>query len=122
MSEGNKITRRNLLRLGLGASAGLALWEFYKSVLAGKTSRQKASFAAFQDAGLDQAMLRQLLGIVLRKGGEYADVFLECSVSASLTFEDEEDIRTANGAVIIGAGLRLMDKGGVVFRVTEDLS
>jgi TldD protein len=121
MGEGNKISRRRMLQLGLGAGTGLALWELYKLAWTNKRARNQAAAQLYKSTGLDDAQLARLLGIALENKGKYADVFLETSMSTTLNFDDDRLLH-AGVESASGAGIRVMGDGSIGFCATEDLS
>jgi len=121
MIENSKIGRRRMLQAGLGAGAGLALWEIYRQGWGGSPDHGVESLLAFNDIGLDDKRLARLLEIALEKSGNYADVFLEYSVGNYLIFEGDR-LQSSGVEVISGAGIRVMTDGHTAFCATEDLS
>lgn len=115
------LTRRRILQLGLGAGAGLALWELFHLGINNQLDRTIASPLAFNEIGIDDLRLRRLLDIALENGGEYADVFLEQSMGSYMGFDGERFLNTGVEAVS-GAAIRVMANGRTAFRVTGDLS
>lgn len=121
MFETKNINRRAMLKMGLGAGTGLALWSLYQSGFSDLFGREHLSLAAFNNIGLDQSRLAQLIEIALRNGGQYADVFLEFSLSNNMSF-DEDRLQNASLDLKSGAAIRVTAGDRTVFRVTEDLS
>jgi TldD protein len=117
----SKFSRRNFLQAGLGAGAGLALWELYRLGISNKIDRPTASLQAFNETGLDQNQLRKLLDIALAGGGDYADVFLENSLSSYMGF-DGEQFQNSGLESVSGAAVRVMTGKRTAFRATGDLS
>jgi TldD protein len=116
-----KITRRNLLQLGLGAGAGLALWELYNLTWKRAGDRDKASPLVYQNTGLDDSRMELLLETALEKGGKYADAFLEYSIGVSLDFDDDY-FRHAKVESLSGASVRVFGDRSIGFAATEDVS
>ncbi len=121
MTEKSGINRRRFLQAGLGAGAGLALWELYRSHLGQTVDQGAASLLSFKDVGLDDARLVRLLQMALDKSGEYADIFLEYSVGTYMIF-DGERLQTTGVDVTSGAGIRAIAGGSSAFSATEDLT
>lgn len=121
MGEGNKISRRKILQLGLGAGAGLALWEVYKLAWTNKHARNQAASFLYKNTGLDDTQLARLLSIALENKGRYADIFLEYSMGTSLNF-DGDRLLHAGVESVSGAGVRVISDTNVGFCATEDLS
>lgn len=118
---GNVISRRKILQMGLGAGAGLALWELYRLGLADRLARGPASRIAFEELGLGREELRRVLAAALERGGQYADVFLERSVSSYMG-HDGERVQNAGVEAVSGAAVRVMADGRTAFRATGDLT
>jgi TldD protein len=119
--SGSKLSRRNFLQAGLAAGTGLALWELYRLGFSNKIDRNAASLQAFNQLGLDQDQLRKLLDIALESGGEYADIFLETSLSSYIGFNGEQ-FQNCGLESISGAAIRVSARGGTAFRAVTDLS
>jgi len=117
----SKFSRRNFLQVGLGASAGFALWELYRLGISNKINRNTASLRAFNEIGLDQGQLRKLLDTALAGGGEYADIFLENSLSSYIAF-DGEQFQNSGLECVSGAAVRVTSRGCTSFRAVSDLS
>ena len=117
----SKFSRRNFLQVGLAAGTGVALWELYRLGFSNKIDRNTASLLAFKETGLDQDQLRKLLDIALAGGGEYADIFLENSLSSYIGFNGEK-FQNSGLESISGAAIRVTARGGTAFRAVTDLS
>lgn len=118
---GSKFSRRNFLQVGLAAGTGVALWELYRLGFSNKIDRNAASLQALKEIGLDQDQLRKLLDIALAGGGEYADIFIETSLSSYLGFNGEQ-FQNSGLESITGAAVRVSARGGTAFRAVTDLS
>lgn len=116
-----RLSRRNFMRAGLGAGAGLALWELYRRGIGDAGQRGTASLQALQAVGLDETNLRRLLDVALAGGGEYADVFLENSLGSYVSFDGENFLNSGLEAVS-GVAFRVRANGRTAFRSTTDLS
>src|SRR5262245_2047760 len=110
-----KFTRRNFLQVGLAAGAGVALWELYRLGFSNKIDRNAASLQALKETDLDQDQLRKLLDIALEGGGEYADVFVETSLSSYLGYNGEVFLNSGLES-ISGAAIRVSARGNTAFR------
>ena len=116
-----ELSRRNFLQAGLAAGTGFALWELYRLGFSNQLDRNTASLQAFKETGLDQDQLRKLLDIALEGGGEYADIFLETSLSSYIGFNGEQ-FQNSGLESISGAAIRVNARGGTAFRTVTDLS
>jgi TldD protein len=117
----SKLSRRRFVQAGLGAGAGLALWELYRLGFNNRIDRGAASLRALQEIGLDRDSLRRLLDVALAGGGEYADIFLENSLGSYVGF-DGENFQNSGLEAVSGAAIRVRDGGHTSFRATHDLS
>jgi TldD protein len=71
--------------------------------------------------GLDPALLERLLARALRRGGDYADVFVERRVSTSFRLQDGR-INDAGVGVTMGAGIRVVAGERAGYGYSDDLS
>ena len=78
--------------------------------------------AFFQDTfAIDTAVLSELLGVALGRGGEYAELYFEYRESGNITFEDQQ-VKSVGGGVMQGLGVRVIQGEAVGYAYTEDLS
>src|SRR3712207_1407053 len=78
--------------------------------------------AFFQDAfAIDTAILAEVIGVALGRGGEYAELYFEYRESGSITFE-EQAVKSVGGGVMQGLGVRVIAGEAVGYAYTEDLS
>ena len=117
MSQENciwRISRREFLQ-GL-AAAGLAAGLTPDSVL-----------AALSDAGrmgglpIDQALIKRLLKKAMGHGGEFAEVYVEDSLSTNVQL-DEQKIRSATVGASRGVGIRVIKGIKVGYAFSDDFS
>jgi len=123
-----RVTRRDFLA---AAGAGLVLGP---AVLAG-CGAPAAPFAArtapvvaappaalyFARFGVDEDLLRRVLGEALGRGGEYADLFFQHDVINYLGLEDGE-VNQAYAQIKLGCGVRVLKGDQTGFAFSEDLS
>lgn len=109
------------MRAGLGAGAGLALWELYRRGIRDANERGATTLHALQAVGLDETDLRRLLDVALAGGGEYADVFIENSLGSYVAY-DGENFQNSGLEAVSGAAIRVRAGGRTSFRSTYDLS
>lgn len=110
-----------MLQAGLGAGAGLALWELYRLGIGSRGGRATASRLALEDLGIGREELRRVLAAALERGGQYADVFIERSFSSYMAF-DGERLQNAGVESVSGAAVRVTAGGRTTFRATGDLT
>ena len=70
---------------------------------------------------LDPELLSSLLTMVLARGGEYADIFVESRRTTLVSLEDRRIERVISG-VDSGAGIRLISGSSTAYAFTNDLS
>jgi TldD protein len=85
------------------------------------TGRYHAPFAAQGSHTVDADIADRLLRIALEKGGDYADLFFEYSVSGSYAY-DEQILKSARRAVSMGLGVRVMKGDATGYAYCEDFS
>ncbi|MGB5192638.1 MAG: TldD/PmbA family protein, partial [Polyangiales bacterium] len=85
------------------------------------TGRYHAPFAEHGSHAIDADIANRLLRIALGKGGDYADLFFEYSVSGSYAY-DEQILRSARRAVSMGLGVRVMKGDATGYAYCEELS
>src|SRR5512133_3952385 len=69
---------------------------------------------------IDAEICNRLLSAALSRGGQYADLFFEYSVSGAFNFE-EGILKTASRSVSIGLGVRVQHGDATGYAFTEDL-
>lgn len=77
--------------------------------------------AYFGRFGVDAALLRDALGAALDRGGDWADLFFERSVSQSIALRDGA-VNSAYSGVTLGVGVRVVRGDQTGYAYTEDLS
>ncbi len=85
------------------------------------TARYHAPFAEQGSHAIDADIANRLLKIALVKGGDYADLFFEYSVSGSYAY-DEQILKSARRAVSMGLGVRVMKGDATGYAYCEDFS
>ncbi len=83
-------------------------------------SRYQAPFGPEGPAPIDREIARKLLSVALEKGGDYADLFFEYSVSGSYAY-DEGILKSAGRYVSMGLGVRVMKGDATGYAYVEDL-
>lgn len=81
-------------------------------------SAQIRYFARF---GVDERMIREALAVALSKGGDYADVFFQHTVSRSMSLEDGA-VNRAHASVDLGVGIRVVRGTQTGYGYTEELT
>ena len=75
----------------------------------------------FSRYGVDETVIRNVLGAAMDKGGDYADLFFQYKRSNYVGLEDGE-VNRAYSDVILGCGVRVLKGDQTGFAFTEDLS
>jgi TldD protein len=117
----NKISRRSFLKTGATAAAATIA---VPTIL----SRGWYSFAQAEaigyferEFGITEAACRKILAKALAKGGDFADLFFEHTISNYLILEDGKVNRAASD-VALGVGIRTVKGDQVGYGFTQDLS
>ena len=84
------------------------------------SSRYQAPFGEGGSRAIDADIARRLLSVALERGGDYADLFFEYSVSGGYVF-DEQILKSARRAVSMGLGVRVMKGDATGYAYCEDL-
>jgi TldD protein len=85
------------------------------------TGRYHAPFAEHGSHTVDSDIANRLLRVALDRGGDYADLFFEYSVSGSYVY-DEQILKSARRAVSMGMGVRVMKGDATGYAYCEDFS
>jgi TldD protein len=85
------------------------------------THRYHAPFLAGGATPIDDATADRLLRLALARGGDFADLFFEYSVSGSFTF-DEGILKSAGRAVSLGLGVRVMKGDATGYAYVEEIT
>jgi len=83
-------------------------------------SRYQAPFGPEGPAPIDREIARKLLTVALEKGGDYADLFFEYSVSGSYSYDDGI-LKSVGRYVSMGLGVRVMKGDATGYAYVEDL-
>jgi TldD protein len=83
--------------------------------------RYHAPFSESGSHAIDAEIADRLLRIALEKGGDYADLFFEYSVSGSYVY-DEQILKSAQRSVSMGLGVRVMKGDATGYAYCEELS
>ncbi len=117
----NKITRRSFLKTGAAAAAATLAapailprgwYTFAEAEAAGYFERE---------FGITEAMCRKVLAEAMARGGDFADLFFEHTISNYLILEDGKVNRAASN-VALGAGIRTVKGDQVGYGFTQDLT
>lgn len=70
---------------------------------------------------LDDSLMSRVLQEALRKGGDFAEIYVEEKLLSSIICEDNK-IEKVNSGREIGAGIRVVTRGNTAYAYTNDLS
>jgi TldD protein len=116
-----EIERREFIKLaGTGLGVVVASGLFHDRLLAGALPADGAAYFADR-FGASPELLRKTLEAALSKGGEFAEVYLEHSITNSVTME-EDIVRESSEEVALGAGVRVLSGQQTGYAYTSDLS
>ncbi len=123
---GNQPTRRAVLHGGAAGTVALCL----PRVLTGcATTRQALAPAAPEPAanpfmarfGVDEPVLQRVLGAAMARGGDFADLYFQYTVSRGFGLEDGI-VNVAWTRIDLGAGVRVVAGDQTGYAYTEDLT
>jgi TldD protein len=115
-----KMTRRSFIKTGATAAAAtLAVPAFLPS---GWYSFAQAEAAGYfeKEFGITEGLCRKVLARALAKGGDFADLFFEHTISNYLILEDGKVNRAASD-VALGVGIRTVKGDQVGYGFTQEL-
>ena len=115
-----KLTRRKFLKGSALAMGGLAMspW-IHKSLIYPANAAIKDYFG--KEFGVDDAICHKLLEIALSRGGDYADLYFEHTLSNWVQVEDGK-VNRSYGNVNLGMGVRTVKGDQVGYGYTEILT
>lgn len=121
----SQLDRRGFLcRLGAGAAVLLlpasARGGWGRAALGGGRA-SLATPEGFDRFGVTTAILRRTLDRALAGGGDFAEIYLEHTLSRTLGMEDGT-VNRAGASVALGAGIRVLKGDATGYAYTEDLS
>jgi len=82
---------------------------------------QTASNYFLKEFGIDENMCRKLLAKALSRGGDFADLYFEHSVSNYLALEDAK-VNQSYGDISLGVGIRTVKGDQIGYGFTQDLT
>ncbi len=117
------MTRRKLIGLGTAAAATAALPDILldASAAMAKPSGATPGISYFTRFGVDERMIRETLATAMSRGGDFADIFFQHTVSNTFALEDGA-VNRAFSQVELGVGVRVVKGDQTGYGFTEDLS
>jgi TldD protein len=115
----NPLSRRKFIQGTALAGSALML----APVLKGCQSADARAFDDYfqKEFGIDEALCRKLLSRALSRGGDFADLYFEYSVSNFLGLQDEK-VDRSYGSTNLGVGIRTVKGDQTGYGFTQDLS
>ena len=119
-------TRRRFLAT-TAAGAGIIVIPSFLASCRGKTDPLSPGSTAlggqghFDQFGIDEALIKQVLAKALSTGGDFADLFFQHVMSNTIALEDGAVNRAYSG-IELGCGVRVLKGDQTGFAFTEDLS
>ncbi len=112
------ITRRKFLKTGIAGgfiTATLPLWKLFSF------SAPPSDFYVNPACNLSKETLEKLIKIALQRGGEFAEVYVEYTVSNNISLE-EDKIHGALRGVDMGVGIRVLHGEKTGYAFSDDLT
>lgn len=114
------LTRRSfLINTSRAAAAGLVLPALSRGWYTLADENRPGYFET--EFGITDALCQKILARAMSKGGNYADLFFEHTVTSTIWLEDGK-VNQAYSSVRLGAGVRTLAADQVGYGFTEDLS
>jgi len=114
-----RMDRRGFLKKGMQAGALVVSYPVWKHFAGKETDLVRAAETTAQSA-LDKDTLGKLLEACLSRGGEFAEVYYERSVTNSISL-DEDKISTATRGLDMGVGFRVIQGEKTGYAFSDDL-
>ncbi len=114
------LTRRHFLRTSLGASAAVLTTPLFRTEWLGLARADSPGY--FQrEFGVTDELCRRVLAKALSKGGDFADLYFEHTISNWLILEDGK-VNRAYGDISLGVGIRTVKGDQVGYGYTQELT
>jgi TldD protein len=111
--------RRGFLKKGMQAGALVVSFPIWKH-FAARDADSLLAAGVDLPASLDKDSLRKLLDVCLGRGGEFAEVYYERTVTNSISL-DEDKISTATRGLDMGVGFRVIQGEKTGYAFSDDL-
>ncbi|MBN2274725.1 MAG: TldD/PmbA family protein [Bacteroidales bacterium] len=113
------IPRRKFIRSAALAGGSMVLLPHLKGNAMVLASPANGYF--LNEFGIDEALCRKLLSKALSRGGDFADLYFEHTVSSFLGLEDGK-VNRSYGDITLGVGIRTVKGDQVGYGFTQDLT
>ena len=116
------ITRRTFVSATAKGAAVIAAgsWLGARALAAPSTGGEAAGYFA-REFGIGDELCRQVLARALARGGDFAELFFEHTLSTWVSLEDGK-VNRANGDVALGVGIRTVKGDQVGYGFTQELT
>ena len=115
----NTISRRSFMKAGAITAAFSAAAPLFDNTWYGLTAAEAPAYFE-REFGITDAICRKALASALAKGGDYADLYFEHTISNYLTLEDGK-VNRAYSDVSLGVGIRTVKGNQVGYGYTQEL-
>jgi len=113
------VSRRDFLRTGTAAVAATAATPLLSKGWFGLSGAEAPGYFE-REFGITEALCRKVLAEALAKGGDFADLYFEHTVSNTLILEDGKVNRAASD-IALGVGIRTVKGDQVGYGFTQEL-
>ncbi len=113
------ITRRSFLKTGSTAAAALTMLPAWKKGWFNFSDVQVTGYFE-QEFGINDELCRKVLSQALLRGGDFADLYFEHSISNWVILEDGK-VNQAYGTISLGVGIRTVKGDQVGYGFTQEL-
>jgi len=114
------ISRRTFIANSTAAAAGAVFVVPYISACSQISSNMKAGYFE-SEFGIDDGLCRRLLETALSRGGDFADLFFEHTITNTLVLEDGK-VNQSYGEIKLGVGIRTVKDDQVGYGFTQTLT
>jgi TldD protein len=116
-----QMSRRDFVKVTGTGLALATLPGFIRSGFAGISPGDNPYNFYFQRFGIDEDMIRKVMGEALHYGGDYCDLFFQNELSNSIRLQDNI-VNSASTNVTLGVGIRVLNGNQTGYSFTEDIS
>jgi TldD protein len=116
----NTVSRRDFLKTGATAAAATAATPLLSRAWFGLSGAEAPAYFE-REFGITEALCSKVLAEALSKGGDFADLYFEHTVSNTLILEDGKVNRAASD-IALGVGIRTVKGDQVGYGFTQELA